>query len=109
MSAKQNIIDYLRRKSGGLINISSDMATDIITLVNNQPVESIAVAKLFRWSELKSSYELQYAVPATDELIKQNVKEALTKRPIDKFYLWECYNSAGEFEGKIYTVNTNLF
>ena len=109
MSAKQNIIDYLRRKSGGLINISSDMATDIITLANHQPVENVAVAKLYRWNELKKGYELQYAVPATDELIKNNVKQALLTPPVQNCYLWECYNSNGEFEGKIYTVNTNLF
>lgn len=109
MSARQNIIDYLRRKSGGLININSDMATDIITLAHGQLVENMAVAKLYRWSELKTCWELQYAIPATDELIKRNVKDALTTRPVDKCYLWECYNSSGEFEGKIFTVNTNLF
>lgn len=109
MSAKQNIIEYLRLKSGGVINITFDMADEIIAMAHGIEITPTAYAKLYRWNGVKKSYELMYTVPATDELIQQNVKDALKKRPVDQFYLWECYNRDGQFEGKIYTVNTNLF
>jgi hypothetical protein len=109
MSAKQNIIDYLRRKTGGFVNITSDMAGDIIALANNQQVENVAYAKLYRWNGNAKKFELQYAIPATDELIKHNIKQALNKPQVKDFYLWECYNSDGQFEGNIYTANRNLF
>lgn len=109
MSAKKNIIEYLRVKSGGLINITSEMADDVIALAHDIVIDRTAYAKLYRWNGVKGSYELLYTVPATDELICRNVKDALKNRPVDQFYLWECYNSDGHFYGKIYTVNTNLF
>ena len=109
MSAKSNIIEYLRLKSGGMINITSDMADDVIAMAHDIEINKTAYAKLYRWNAAKSNYELMYTVSTTDELIQQNVHDALKKRPADQCYLWECYNSTGQFEGKIYTVNTNLF
>lgn len=109
MSAKKAIIEYLRIRSGGLVNITSDMADDVIALAHGQLVSNTAKAKLYRWNGQSKLYEIMYTVSATDELIKKNIKEALETRPVDLCYMWECYNSEGQHEGKIYTANTNLF
>jgi hypothetical protein len=109
MSARQNIIDYLRRKTGGMVNLTNDMATDIIALARNEGIEQTAHVKLFRYNMLKKGYEIQYTLQSTDELIKANIKEALQKPPVNECYMWECYNSGGEYEGKIFTTNTSLF
>ena len=68
-----------------------------------------ATAKLFRWSSLKKGWEEKYVVETTDETISQNIIRALTVNPIKEFYKWDCYNSAGIFQGSIFTANTNLF
>jgi hypothetical protein len=109
MSARQNIIDYLRRKSGGLLNITNDMATEIIDIARNDRIEQSANAKLFRYNMQKKAFEILYTVPATDELVKKNIKESLNKAPVNECYMWECYNSEGHYEGKILTTDTNLF
>lgn len=109
MSARQNIIDYLRRKSGGLVNITNDMATEIISLARNEKIEHRAHVKLFRFSMQKKGYELQYTQESSDELIEKNIKEAINKPPVNECYMWECYNSQGDYQGKILTTDTNLF
>lgn len=110
MRTAQKIQQYLLTKSQGVINISDDIANDLVSLVINEYGKSRnAVAKLYQYNWVTDGYELIRTVETDDAYIKDEVIKALEKRPADKSYLWECYNMSGEFEGRIYCINPSLF
>lgn len=106
----QNIIkEYLLKESKGAVNISSEQALHIVELVKGTLINSSPVAKLSRYSLMKRSWEYCYTVKVTQEAIDAALTDALKLTPVTDCYLWECYNAAGEFEGKIFTIHTNTF
>lgn len=109
MRVEQSIREFLYQRSKGLIDISIQDARHIIDLVTGKPMAGEAVAKLFRYNACSNVWDLIRAVTTTDADIQKEIVEALNGTPVDKFYRWECYNAAGEFEGNILTINTNLF
>lgn len=110
MLLETKIIQYLQEQSRGIICLSATQARHLISLVKfDGDITTGAHVKLFRWNGTNSKYDFLYSVLTTDEDIKQKIIAALEKRPAEKCYVWECYNSNGELEGKIYSINTNLF
>lgn len=109
MRIEQAIKEYLHTQSKGLINITYQDARHIINLVVGKPEQGVAVAKLYRWNACNSTWEQLRAVVSSDAAIQRETIDALSRKPVEQFYKWECYNSAGEFEGMILTANANLF
>jgi hypothetical protein len=70
-----------------------------------------AMAKLFVWDMNRGEGNWRWCKDevTTDKIIKQKIIEALDRGPAHHFYMFECYNSKGEMEGKIYTLNPALF
>ena len=110
MNTTNKIIDYLFTQSRGVINITPQHAEAIIDLVVYQYARDIkAVAKLYRHNAVIDTWELIRTVHTTDEIIKEQIIIALEKKPPENFLMFECYNQAGQFEGRIYTINPSLF
>lgn len=110
MLLETTIINYLKDQSGGRIKISEQQAQYIISLVRKSDSRITgAFVKLFRYNATIGSYNFLYCVPTTQEQIDSQILIALEKNLPKEFYLYECYNAAGEIEGKIYTVNPELF
>lgn len=103
------IKDYLYRLSKGAVKINYQQARHIINLVVGKPEQGQAVAKCYRYNNVKNDYEPLVNVITTDATIQREVIAALERKPVTRFYRFDCYNSAGEFEGKIYTLNPELF
>lgn len=108
MSIEEQIIEYLFTVSRGKIKATPAIVSEIIQIAQGRD-GGTAVCKLMRWNEVKRSWEVQYAVKSTDEEINLQVRAALDRPQVDRCYKWECYNSHGQLEGNIFTVNTNLF
>lgn len=109
---EQKLIDHLAQLSNGLLQVTHTGAKEIINLVTNtvyHPAANTAVANLYSWNSVSSTWIMVRQIPTTDEAIKTNIVEALQQSPSMQFYRWECYNSAGEFEGNIFTINPSLF
>lgn len=109
MSMQQDIIDYLRATTKGRVTIPPSIADGIIAIVNGNGNPPGARAKLHRYNALKGDWEFIRTETTTDTAIAYQVREAIKHAPVDHCYRWDCYNSNGEFEGYIYTVNTSLF
>ena len=111
MSKQQQIQDYLRSISRHMVNITDKQADEIICIATAEPgTAGIACCKLYRWNSVKTGWELQRTAETTDQKISQAIDEALNARiTVENCYLWECYGSDGMLQGKIYTVNPNLF
>lgn len=111
MTTETHIINYLASESKGVINCSHAQARALIDIVltTTGPQPTGAIARLYRYNAVSSQYDFIYTRQCTNEQIKEAILTALETSPAHGFYMWECYNSAGEFEGKIYTINTQLF
>ena|ERR1700761_627960 len=111
MKTTDKIILFLERQSRGVINLTQSDAQHIIDIVlqNAVNVEGKAFVKISRWNAVSSTWELIHTKTTTTEAIQVQINEALTKTPTMEFYMYECYNSAMEFEGKIFSASPTLF
>lgn len=82
-------------------------AQDIINLVTRYNPVTKAHAKLSRFG--MNGLEVIRTIPTTNEAINQAIQDALAKGPTMGFYKYDLYNDAGEFEGSIFSIDTNLF
>lgn len=105
----QIIIDYLHQQTNGRVNLTIQQAGKIIELVRGQLDAPGPVAKLSRYSALNDKWEYLYTVKTTQQQIDAAITYAINSAPVLNTYLWECYNAAGEPEGKIFTIHANLF
>lgn len=108
MSVETAIINYLRNESKGVINLSDAQAKKIIEFITS-PKENAAIAKLYKYSSIKSQYELMMSIKTTDTDLEKSITDALKTPPTDFFYMYDCYNSKGQFEGKIFSIHSNIF
>ncbi len=109
MTKDQQIMDYLRSISHGMINLTPAHVQELIEIAKGNRGAIGAFCKLLRWSELKQGWEVQYAVATSDEQIAMRIREALDIPPVVNFYKWECYGSDQLLQGNIFTANTSLF
>jgi hypothetical protein len=68
-----------------------------------------AFVKKYRFNAMHQTYELYRNIYTTDAVIKQRILEALEEGSVYLFYKYELFNSAGELEGTLYSVNASLF
>lgn len=107
MSIQRDIINYLKERSRGIINLTEEDATKIISMVKDRV--DLPYAILFRFNMATRVWDQQLTVKTSNEAIMQRMAEALNKIPPKECYKWDCYNSKQEFECTIYTLDINLF
>lgn len=108
MNTETAIINYISKVSNGILQIGVQHAMQIIDIVKATPQQQ-AFAKLSRFNGATNSYETICTTPTTNEAIQQAINAALNKPQVNEVYVYDLYNSNHEFEGKIYTVNPELF
>jgi hypothetical protein len=108
MTVETQILNYLNSLHPAL-QFSMLHANHIVTIMQSQPDNS-AYAKLSRYNAMKNGYDPIRVIRTNDEAIKQAIVKALSigVQP-QGGYLYECYNSNGQFEGKIFSLNPELF
>lgn len=109
MRTEQAIQDYILQESKGAVKINYQQARCIINLVIGKANQGQAVANLYRYNLQKQDYEFMRNIFTTDAAIHREIIAALEKKPPTENYRFDCYNSAGEFEGHIYSLNPELF
>lgn len=110
MVIEQMIKDYLKQVSKGIINLSHQQTRELINIIiDNRHLQSVPVAKLYRYNAVNDSWIFLYSVKTTNEIINKTIIEQLQLGPVYKFYCWELYNENGELQGKIFTVKNQLF
>ena len=72
-------------------------------------MEPSAHVKIYKYDLQTGNYCFYRMVQTDDAEIKKEVLLALDKGPTMKLYMYECFNQSGEFEGKIYSINPNIF
>lgn len=111
-TTQQAVKQYIQKVSNGVLNITEKHCSDLINLiVSNVHSKRDGVAKLFKLNAMSNSHTLFLTRSVSDEVIKTEIVKALENGiPQTQYlYMWECYNSAGEFEGRIFTMNCDLF
>ncbi len=109
MKLHDDIIALVQSATRGMVTLGHAEAEKVIRLVKQYMDTPGAHAKLSRYNSVKNGWDLLRVARTTNEAIKQQIIIALESRPVDHCYMWECYNSEGLFEGKIFTIHTNLF
>jgi hypothetical protein len=109
MSMEQRLIDYVRQETNGRVNLTPGMVKGMIAIMNDVGQKGSALAQLHRFNALRGGWEFLYSRLTTDEEVNLQTREALKKNPVEREYRWDCYNSLGQLEGYIFTVNTSLF
>jgi hypothetical protein len=105
MQVTDQIISLMSQRTKGLIKLTPKIAQEIIDIVISGG--DTAFVKLFRYEI--NTWKFYRQIPTTNEIVKQRVMEALDTKPVDYSYKFECYNSDGQLEGQIFTINSALF
>lgn len=106
--AQELIIEKISQQTKGLIKLSWDKATEIMNIVFDNSNQAYVVQYRHN-SQMKGSWEKIRNLATTDQIIDEKIKEAIQSAPVMDFYKFECFNSDGEREGSIYTINPCLF
>lgn len=107
---QQKIHNYFTDHSNGVVNLTESNCNDLIDMVlSSHHKSNTAVANMHRYNAQLDKYDFVVSRFTTDTEIKNAVIEALNEPPQMKFNRWDCYNSAGEFEGSIFTISCHLF
>ena len=108
MQTEIYIKNYLQLISNGKIIITHKQARELINIIlvskKNTPF-----VKLFKWDNLTLNWVFLYTCKTNNEKIKSEILKGLENGPIYNFYKWEMYNELLEFQGNIFTSNTNTF
>ncbi|MEO5681437.1 MAG: hypothetical protein ABIQ88_02285 [Chitinophagaceae bacterium] len=105
----QIIISHLQQLTHGVLNLTIDQAQHIIELVQGVKNSPGPVARLSRWNENRHSWEFIRSQKTTQENIDTAIMAAIQETPVINVYMWECFNDAGQLEGKIFTIHNNTF
>lgn len=105
-SLHKQIIEYFSKQSTGVVKLTEAHASHLISMVLSN--ES-AKAKLYKKDWQNSGWILMRTVKTTDEKVNAEIIKALETAPNMDFYMFETYNAAGEFQGRIYTHDQFLF
>jgi hypothetical protein len=103
----QLIIDYVFKITKGFVKLRHDDVSEIINMVLING--ATAYVLLYRYNGNNNSWDKGKRIATSNEIIKRKIIEALESKPVEKCYRFECYNSDGELEGNIYTINPMLF
>lgn len=97
------------------IEITQPQAADVIALVLNLKFAPVTgpTAKLYRFLRAvdanTGTWQHVYTIQVTQEQINAAVQLTTQIKPVMDCFMWECFNQAGEFEGKIFTDNIKIF
>jgi hypothetical protein len=105
MQVIDKIISLVDHRTKGLVKLTPKAAQEIIDLVIAGG--NTAFVKLHRYEV--NTWRFHRQIPTTDEFIREKISEALDEKQVDKHYKFECFNSSGQLEGQIFTVNSALF
>lgn len=110
MNAIKHIQQYISQATNGLVSITQTQAADILDIAYKQSGKTnAALAKLYKYEAQTGNWQFVRTIQVTDEQVKDEIITALSRTPAKQFYRYECYNSTGQFEGNIETVNPCLF
>ena len=109
MSIEREIIEYLQQQSKGVINLQPSHARHIVEMVTGTRLEKTAIAKLHRKNDQLNSWDSLRNIRTTNEYIHEQIIKALENGPVMDFYMYELFNDAGEFEGRIFTIDQFIF
>lgn len=107
-SVQELLIAKVSELTKGQVKINWDHANEIINTVLTNSKQAYVVHWRYS-SNNKGGWEKVRNLATTDELIDQRIREAIEKAPVMDFYKFECFNSEGNKEGEIYTINPFLF
>lgn len=106
---ENEIIQYLKDHSKGLISLQMCHAKELIAMVRKVRIYDQCHVKLHRLNHCNKAWELQRNILTTEDEINKQILLALEEKPNMDFYMYECYNDQLLFQGRIYATSPNLF
>lgn len=105
MELNDKIKKFMWDKTKGLVRLDLADIDAIINLVRDHSARAI----FYKWSNQKNTYIVERTSQISDRQLHETLAEYGGKPPIHEFGMYELYNSAGEKQGTIYTINYGLF
>lgn len=102
------IINYLHLATKGLVNITENMATEVIRLVQQAPAKT-AYVKLYQFNGITGTYVPMRGLPVTMGAINEVLQKLEGKQQVYQFYKWNCLDDKGAVVAEIFTTNCDLF